>query len=187
MLLFTLATACSDVKDDHDHHDHDHELITTLVLDFEATDGSESFSAEWADAEQSGTPTVDDIFLTDGLTYTVMVSVLNELEDPPEDVTEEIADEADEHQVFFTGGAVGSLVSQSYLDSDENGLPLGLENEFAVLSAGSDTLKVTLRHMPKESGQSIKEEGLADQALSDGIGSLPGDSDVSVDFSLTVE
>ena len=187
MIFFALAMACSDVKDDHDHHHHDHELITTLVLDFEATDGSESFSAVWADADQSGNPVVDDIVLTDGLTYNVMVSVLNELEEPAEDITEEIADEADEHQVFFTGGAVGSLVSQSYLDSDSSGLPLGLENEFAVLSTGSDTLKVTLRHMPKESGQSIKEEGLAEQALSDGIGSLPGDSDVSVDFSLSVE
>ena len=56
MLSFILVTACSDVKDDHDHHHHDHELITTVVLDFASTDGSEAFTATWADVEQSGFP-----------------------------------------------------------------------------------------------------------------------------------
>ena len=74
-----------------------------------------TFFAEWADVEQSGNPTIDDIFLTEGQTYNVMVSVLNELEDPIEDVTEEIADEAEEHQNVFTGGAVGSLQARAIL------------------------------------------------------------------------
>ena len=30
---------------------------------------------------------------------------LNELEDPAEDITEEVEDESDQHQVFFTGTA----------------------------------------------------------------------------------
>lgn len=186
MLSFILFTACSDVKDDHDH-DHDHEMMTTVVLDFASTDGAESFTATWADPDQSGSPTIDDIALTDGQTYVFSVSFLNELEEPAEDITPEIEDEADEHQVFFTGAAIDSLVSHSYQDSDDAGLPLGLENEFSTLTTGTDTLSVTLRHMASEDGQSIKTSGLENTAATDGISALPGASDISVDFSLTVQ
>ncbi len=186
MLFFTLVMACSDVKDEHGH-DHDHELMTTVVLDFASTDGSEAFTATWADPEQSGSPTIDDVTLTDGQTYVISVSFLNELEDPAEDITPEIDDEADEHQVFFTGSAIDSLVTHSYLDSDSSGLPLGLENEFSTIAAGTDSFKLTLRHMPPEDGQAIKVAGLEDTAESEGVSALPGASDIEVDFPLTVQ
>ena len=186
MILFSLFLACSDVKDSHDH-DHEQELITTVLLELDSTDGSESFVATWSDVEQSGAPMVDELILTVGLSYTLNVSFLNELESPAEDITQEIADEAEEHQIFFTGGAIDTLVGHSYLDSDANGLPVGLENELQALTVGSDTLTLTLRHLPPESDQAVKVDGLAEQANDEGLATLPGDSDVSVDFVLSVE
>ena len=102
-LLFT--GACKDVEgDDHDHHDHEHEVITTVELTFTPQTGGDAVVATWADREDDGNPVVDDIVLNilDAEVYDLSVSFWNELEDPAEDVTPEIADEADEHQVFFT-------------------------------------------------------------------------------------
>ena len=91
---------------------------------------------------QDGNPAVDDIYLTNGETYSLSISFLNELADPIEDITPEILDEQDEHQVFIYGDVVDSaataandnaLVTSSYLDSDSNGLDVGLENEVSAL------------------------------------------------------
>lgn len=189
--------ACSDVeKHDHDHHDHEHEVMTTLVLTFTAqSDGSVS-EFSWADPENDGSPVIDDIFLQDADDYDLSLSILNELEDPVEDVTPEIADEADEHQVFFTGTAVqgpsvsdnaDAVIEQAYADEDDNGLPLGLSNAITTLATGTGKLTVTLRHMPPENDNPVKIEGLAADVSTGGFDSIGGADDISVTFNLAVE
>ena len=44
--------------------------------------------------------------------YNGTMEILNELESPAEDVTEEIEEEADEHQFFF--GVTNSIVTATY-------------------------------------------------------------------------
>ena len=198
--LLLIMTGCSDVEGDahdHDHHDHEHEVITTVVLNFSAQgDDSESLEFVWADPENDGSPVIDDIVLEDGVAYDVYVEFINELEDPAEDITPEIADEAEEHQVFFTGSAVegpatgsndDAVVSHAYLDADADGLPVGLENEIVSLTAGSGELILTLRHMPEESGSPVKVEGAAGDVAEGGFSAIGGADDVSVTFSITVE
>ena len=189
--------ACSDVeKHDHDHHDHEHEVMTTLILTFtsQADDSVSEFS--WADPENDGSPVIDDILLQDAEDYDLTLTILNELEDPAEDVTPEIADEADEHQVFFTGTAVqgpavsdntDAVIEQSYGDQDDDGLPLGLLNSITTLGVGSGKLTVTLRHMPPENDNPVKEEGLAEEVAANGFDSIGGANDISVTFNLDVE
>ena len=118
------------------------------------------------------------------------------MEERAEDITSEIADEADEHQVFFTGSAVEgpatgtndeAVVSHAYLDADDQGLPIGLDNEIVSLVAGSGELIVTLRHMPEESGSPVKVEGAAEDVAEGGFSSIGGANDASVTFSITVE
>ena len=198
--LLLIMTGCSDVEGDdhdHDHHDHEHEVITTVVINFSSQgDDSESLEFVWADPENDGSPVVDDIVLEDGVAYDVYVEFMNELEDPAEDITPEIADEAEEHQIFFTGSAVegpatgsndDAVVSHAYLDADAEGLPIGLENEIVSLTAGSGELILTLRHMPEESGSPVKVEGAAEDVADGGFSAIGGANDVSVTFSITVE
>ncbi|MBM75331.1 MAG: hypothetical protein CMK59_08010 [Proteobacteria bacterium] len=184
---------CDDVDDPHAHHHHDHELITAVVLDFNSAD--EQLSFKWSDDHSEGV-TIDDVVLSSDQTYDLSVSFLNEEEDPVEDVTLEIEDEADEHQVFFTGEGVfgpstgdnpNALIEQSYSDQDSNGSPLGLENEVLTLTQGTSELIVTLRHMPFESGNSIKSSDEAGKVASGGFEAIGGANDVQVTFSLTVE
>ena len=198
ILLLSLA-ACSDVEEDdhHGHHHHEHEVMTTVKLTFvSSTDGAEDLVFTWADPENDGDPVVDDIVLENGVDYAVGVEIWNELEEEPEEVTPEIADEDDEHQTFFTGSAVQGpatldnadhLVTHDYADEDRNGLPLGLDNTIVAVAAGTGELTFTLRHMPPEDGNAVKVEGLAGDVAEGGFSAIGGANDIQITYSLTVE
>ena len=193
--------ACSDVEKDgtdgHDgHHHHDHEVITTVVLTFTSqTDGSE-LAFSWSDAENSASPVVDDIILQDTDDYYLTVEFLNELESPAENLTPEVADEDDEHQIFFTGSAVegpatsdnaNAIIEHAYADEDSDGLPIGLDNTISTLEAGSGKITVTMRHLPLEGGNPVKTDGMAEDVAEGGFGSIAGANDAQVTFKIDVE
>jgi hypothetical protein len=199
--LLLALVACSDVEEDdhhdHGHHHHEHEVMTTVKLTFvPSTDGAEDLVFTWADPENDGDPVVDDIVLENGVDYAVGVEIWNELEEEPEEVTPEIADEDDEHQAFFTGSAVQGpantdnpdhVVTHAYADEDRNGLPLGLDNTIVAVAAGTGELTFTLRHMPLEDGNSVKVEGLAGDVDEGGFSAIGGANDIQITYSLTVE
>lgn len=190
-----LLLACGDVTDPDGTPD-EQEVITTVILTFEPTAGGDAIEAQWADPENDGDPTIDPITLDDGVEYALGVRFLNELESPPEELTEEITDEAEQHQVFFTGSGVegpatgtnpAAVVSHAYADSDEGGLPIGLDNVVTALGVGSGELVVTLRHMPPEDGEPVKQADLAEAVASGGFAAIGGDNDAQVTFSIAVE
>ena len=187
--------ACSDVEKDH-AHDHEHEVITTVTLTLTPVSGGADQVFIWDDPEADGDPLVDVIVLSAGEDYGVTVAFINALESPPEDITDEVEDEGEEHQVFFTGSAVqgpatgeqpDALVTHVYADEDETGLPIGLSSTLETLVEGVGDLTVTLRHLPPESGAAVKQAGLAEQVASEGFGAIGGDNDVQVSFGLEVE
>ena len=193
-MFLVFATACGDVE--NPEGEEENEVITTLVLTFTPVAGGDALEFSWADVENDGNPVIDDIALSDADDYDVTVSFLNELEDPAEDITLEIQDEDDEHQIFFTGTAVqgpatgtnaSAVVEHAYADADADGLPVGLDNTFTTLGTGSGELSVTLRHLPPENGEAVKVSGLADTVASDGFGAIGGDNDVQVTFALDVQ
>ena len=194
-LLLLLAGACADVDDDgHGHSHDDNEVITTVVLNF-APETGEALSFSWADPEDDGDPVIEDIVLPNA-TYTLTVEFLNELEDPAEDITAEIDDESDSHQVFFTGSGVegpatgtnaAAVVRHVYADTDVNSLPVGLSNDIAAVQAGTGELTVTLRHMPPEDGNAVKTPGAADEVAAGGFDAIGGDNDVQVTFPIEVQ
>lgn len=177
------------------HEHHEHEVITTVVLTFESGTSGEGIEVSWADPENDGSPSVDDILLSNGTVYDVSVQFLNESEIPGEDLTPKIVDEEDEHQLFFTGSGVSgpasdsssALVQHAYADQDASALPIGLVNTFTTIATGTETLTVTLRHLPYEDGHATKTAGLASDVAEDGFSAIPGANDVQIDFDLTVE
>lgn len=190
------AAACDDHDHEHDDdHDHENEVITTVTLLFTPSGGGTAITATFDDPDGDGgeAPTVDDIELAEG-DYAMTVAFENGLESPPEDITAEVMDEADEHQVFFTGSAVdgpasdqpGAPLVHAYDDMDAEGAPIGLANTIAA-TAGSGTLTVTLRHLPPVGGVPAKTPDLAAEVKSGGLGSIGGDNDVHVDFDVAIE
>ena len=124
------------------------------------------------------------------------VEFLNELVDPTIDVTPEIRDEMDEHQVFFTGTAVegpcntanpDAVVEHSYDDADSNQFPIGLTNTFTAKASGTGALFVLLRHMPPINADAVKTGTLADVIDSGSSTDLPGSTDIDIEFQVTVE
>lgn len=195
-LLVLFGVSCSDVEEDGHDHDHENEVITTVALEFAPTSGGSVLVFEWADPEDDGSPVIDEIVLSDAEDYSLTVSFLNELEDPAEDITPEVSDESDEHQVFFTGTGVespatgtnaGAVVVHAYADTDANGNPVGLDNDITTRGVGSGDLTVTLRHMPPENDQPVKTDTSAEDVAAGGFTAIGGDNDVQVTFTLTVE
>lgn len=195
--VLVMTAACSDVKE-HDHdHDHSHGLLTTVVLSFTPAAGGDALSFAWSDPENDGDPVVDAVVLpSSDQPYALDVELFNDLEDPVEDVTPEIAGEGETHQLFFTGSAVqgpatgdnpDAVLAHAYGDEDADGLPLGLENEITTLAAGGGELIVTLRHLPPEDGNPTKVASLAEDVAAGGFAAIGGDSDAQITFDVTVE
>jgi len=204
LALSLLIVGCSDVEEPTNAGGHIHGVPTTAVLHFTPEDGGETLSFSWSDPENDGDPIIDDILLPDAsthnhhdtLTYTLDIELWNDLEDPVEEVTPDIENEAEEHQFFFTGSAVESdatganndaIIEQEYDDTDADGLPLGLTNTITTLDWGSGALTVTLRHMPPENDEAIKVEGLAEEVAESGFGAIGGEDDIQITFNIEVE
>ncbi|MEN9786552.1 MAG: hypothetical protein RLZZ299_1816 [Pseudomonadota bacterium] len=175
------------------------EVITSVRLVFEPQDGGGSVEAWWRDTEvlgaAAGDARRDPVPLTAGGAYLLRVSFLNELEEPAEDISEEVRAEAEEHQVFLTGSAVQGPATpasadaplvHTYADVDAGGLPLGLENGIVVRGSGAGSLHVTLRHLPVLGDAPSKVEGLAERVAAEGMAAIPGESDVDVSFDVSV-
>lgn len=191
-IFVVLLAACSDDANTPPPQ----EFITTVQLAFTPMGGGTPVTAIWVDLDLAGgnPPVIDPVNLMNNTTYTLAVRFLNELETPAEDITLEIADEADAHQVFFTGTAVrGPATSNTtgpllhtYGDSDAKGFPIGLANTMAA-STGTGELIVTLRHMPPMNDQPQKTGTLAETVKTMGLAALPGEADVNVNFMVTVQ
>lgn len=197
--LLTLAvlalSACPNIEEPPPPSD-ENEVITTITLTFTPDGDGAAVTASYADPENDGDPVIDAITLTEGTTYGLSVRFLNELEDPAEEITEEVEAEGDEHQVFIYGSAVrgpatganpDAAVVHSYADEDDGGLPVGLANTVVAESAGTGDLRLMLRHLPEEDGAAVKVDGLAEEFATGGSAALPGDADVDVTFPLTVQ
>ena len=178
------------------HNENPNEVVTTLRLTFSPLTGEESFSVSWADPELSSLPRVEEIILQYGRTYRVELEVFNELEIPAEDITPEIRDEMDEHQVFFTGSAVegpstttnpSAIIQQIYRDVDNYGYPIGLASTIVSTNTGSGVLSIQLRHLPMLKGAMLKSDGLASLMANEGEEAMPGSTDIRVDFNISVQ
>lgn len=187
-----LVTAC----DDEGHSHNEGEVITSVVLTFTPAGGGATITATFNDPDGDGgaAPTVDPISLARGVTYNTAVRFENRLETPAEDITLEVADESDEHQVFFTGTAVsgpasaqaGAALTHAYADTDVNGLPIGLASTFVAANAGSGTLVVTLRHLPPVNATAVKTATTATTVRDSGFSAIGGENDANVTFQVTV-
>ena len=174
---------------------NDLELITTVVLDLTSQTSGETAQFAWMDLEDDGSPDVDPVLMVLGEVYDVQVSFLNELENPAEDISVEVANEGVEHQIFFTGAGVfgpaseaaEALFAQDYDDTDANGNPLGLGNTFEATQSGSSEFTVTLRHLPEQGDVAVKTADLASVVATDGFAGIGGDTDAQVSFTVTVE
>ena len=105
--LFALAgltfTSCSD-DDENPEPVNEEELITTMTITLAPQGGGTAVVLQSRDLDGDG-PNAPEVTVSDNLsgntTYEGSIVLLNETETPAEDITEEVAEEDEEHQFFF--------------------------------------------------------------------------------------
>lgn len=174
-VMILIASACS--SDDPDPVNEE-ELITTVRVTF-ASAANPDVTATFTDLDGPGgtDPVTVNPTLVANTTYTVSVEFLNEQENPAEDITAEVAEEDDEHQVFFVIGT-GLNATYAYTDQDGNGNPLGLSGTFATGAAGAGNLTLTLIHEPVKDAANVSSGDPTN---------AQGETDVEVTFNVTVQ
>ena len=153
-LLAVLSMGFASCMSEDPEKENEGEVITDVTLNFQEVDASNNpigaiFSFKASDSQGiavGSTPTVQTINLTKGKKYLMTIEVLNAIEN--EDITQEIVEEAAEHQFYFLGSAFSSnILSIAYADA--GGIALGLRNFLTVSSSpgtNNTTMRVVLRH-----------------------------------------
>ena len=172
-LLFTGLQSCSSDDENPEPVDEE-ETITTMIVTLQPLTGpTVTLQSQDLDGDGPNPPVVSvSGALEAGMQYTGDIQVLNETENPAEDITIEINEEDEEHQFFFTFS--GNIQDISYLDQDGAGNPVGLSFQMTTGAVGDATLTITLRHEPKKPNDGT----LADAG---------GETDIAQSFSLTIE
>lgn len=174
-ILFLVAS-CD--KDDDVEIPNEEELITTVNFTLTPTDGGDAVSLSFVDLDGDGgnDATITGGTLMANTSYTGSIELLNESESPAENITEEVEEEAEEHQFFFESTI--SDLTVTYNDQDADGNPIGLSSSISTGEAASGTLTVTLRHEPAKTA-----EGVA----AGNIDNAGGETDIEVSFPIDVQ
>lgn len=145
LAVFAFAfTSCSD-DDDPPAPVNEEEVITTMNVMLNDGTTTKMLTVTDDDGDGPNAPVISTDDLDANTTYQGTVEFLNELESPVEDITAEVAEEDEAHQVFYV--ASSSLdVTVAYNDQDANGNPLGLDFTLTTGAASGGTLTVTLVH-----------------------------------------
>ena len=169
-----LFQACND---DDPEPENEEELITTLTMTFtNDADAGDVVVATFRDLDGDGgnPPTISNPTLSAGATYSAAIVLLNETETPPEDITEEVEEEGEEHQFFFSGTASLGYV---YTDMDASGNPIGITSRWDTESTPTDgTLTVILRHEPDKNAAGVSDGDITNAG---------GETDIEVTFDVS--
>jgi len=159
---------------------NDQELITTLTLVVSSPSTPNNihyFSYRDLDGDGGNPPKIDTIRLLENTTYNVQLLVLDETKSPTDTTSKEIFKKKDMHQFFFSKGGPYDLTT-TYLDSDDNGVPVGLKisiNTGSAFTIKTNKYKVVLKHQPGLKPTS----GMGDVYL--------GETDVEVNFPIRIQ
>ena len=170
--IFAIALFASCSDDDVPEPVNEEEVITTLTVTLDSGSGTVVMQYQDLDGDgpDAGTVTVSGP-LSANTSYDGSIVLLNETEDPAENVTEEIEEEDLDHQFFYTVGS-GLDVTTEYTSFDSAGNELGLTFLLNTAGASSGGLTFTLRHEPNKPNTSLADAG--------------GETDIEVTFNVAV-
>ncbi|WP_290696188.1 type 1 periplasmic binding fold superfamily protein [Lacinutrix sp.] len=175
LLVFISFTGCSDDDDVIPTPVNQEEVITTLTVTLTPLGGGTAVTLQTQDLDGDG-PDAPEVTvsgnLTAGTTYNGVIVLLNETESPAENITEEVEEEADEHQFFYTIGSALDATT-TYTSFDGNGNPLGIEFSLDTGVTSSGLLTFTLRHLPAKPNTGLANAG--------------GETDIEATFNLVIQ
>ena len=155
--LFVTLLSCND--NDSPELIQEEEVITSVIVTLQSADNTVTLSSVDLDGDGPNEPVLSvQGLLNANATYTGSVRFLNESVAPLEDITEEVKEEAEEHQVFYSFTAPINSVTTS--DNDSNGNPfipassfIGAVRDFIkfqkILNWQSNLIKETINKISK--------------------------------------
>ena len=178
LFLFALSMAFIACEKDDPVIIVEEELITTLKYTLTPILGGTSVVLNWQDLDGDGgaEPVIMNGVLEANTVYQGQLEFWNEAEDPAENITIEVFNEADEHQVFFESS--DASVTVSYSDTDTNNFPVGLLSSLATGVATSFDLRIILQHEPEKDAVGVSDGNIANAG---------GTSDIDVTFTIDVQ
>ncbi|MAC86356.1 MAG: type 1 periplasmic binding fold superfamily protein [Flavobacteriales bacterium] len=169
-----LIFSCSSDDDSTPEPVLEEEVITTMTITLTA-DGQADVILQTQDLDGDG-PDLPVVTVSGNLSsntnYSGSITLLNETEDPAENITEEIEEEDLEHQFFYSVGS-GLDAQTDYNDADSEGNPLGLDFVLSTYSASSGTITFTLRHEPNKPNMGLEDAG--------------GETDIEATFNVSIQ
>ncbi len=173
-----LFSAC---KKDPVTETNEEEVITTLILKLVPQGGGTTVEAKLDDPDGPGgtAPTQDAITLAPNKVYDAEIILLNKTVNPVDTISNEVKEEATAHRFYFA--PTGANVTISNLNTDANGLPLGLTSKWTTGAASNGKVQITLRHYP---GNPPNKE------LSDPVDSPKSGTDIEIPnggFTVTIQ
>ncbi|WP_422859809.1 GTP cyclohydrolase [Flagellimonas sp. S174] len=196
LFLSVMVVSCSD-DDDAPEEEEELEVITSVTLQFtNNADPMDVITATAIDPDGEGITPLQvqgGIALAADTQYTLTFVILNALDpDDVEDIGEEILDEDDEHQFFFsftdgafdsptgTGNIAPATGAINYNDTDDNGNPVGLSTNWTTAATGTTmgTFTARLQHQPPVNDTAVKTATSTSE---------DGDADFNLTFDLTIQ
>lgn len=168
--LITGFTACSS-DDDTPEQINEEELITRVVLEITETGTTNTNVYTW----NEGSGVSEPIVLDQGVSYEVEVGFFNASNpNSPEDITTEVIEEADEHQIFYESSTSSIAITPAADDyEDSMGNKLGVLTNWTGSSSTSGNVVVYLIHEPTSKTGTDRDD-------------LGGETDVQVSFTVAV-
>lgn len=154
------------------------EFMTTFILILTPDNGGDKvvLSYEDLDGEKGNPPS----YLVDPLpantTFTAVIQALDKTLSPIVDVTLELQDEKEGHQVFFRPEGVDLNIS--YADTDGDGNPVGLTSRITSGGPATGRLKVTLKHEPEKTAIGVTAGDITNAG---------GSIDIEANFPISIQ
>lgn len=177
LICFAMISSIVSCDPDDPVIENPEEIITSVTYTLTSVSGDVvTFNFLDEDGDGGNDPVITTEALAANEIYTGSIELLNTLETPADDITAEVAEEDEDHQLFYV--VDGNNVAIDYLDEDADMNPLGLSTTLTTGDAGTTDLTIILRHLPNKGAEGVSD-GL--------IGNAGGDTDVEVTFTLDVQ
>ena len=154
---------------------NEEELITTLIYTLTPVDGGDQvvFTFRDLDGEGGNPPEIISEAMAANTNYNGVIQLLNELETPPFNISDEVEAEGDSHQLFYNLEGLIE-VAIDYDDEDINGNPIGLKTSVFAENSSEGSLTIILRHEPKKPNNGSPTDA-------------GGETDIEVTFEVRIE
>lgn len=167
-VLLTL-TQCSK-SDDEPEVINEEETTTTVEFTFQKAGETSATTVTYEEGQS-----IPSITLDANSTYSASVAFYNKTNpDDIENVTEEVIEEVDEHQIFYqiAGSVTITSASSDILDSSNN--PLMVNTDWATGAASTGSVQIYLIHEPITKTGSTRDD-------------FDGSTDIQVNFPVTIQ